>query len=82
MLLYLVLVRLPCIDAHGIVYGFFTVAFEGFPGSSDDKVSACNVGDLGSISGSEDPLEKEMTTHSGILAWKIPWTEEQESDVT
>ena len=24
----------------------------------------------------EDPLEKEMTTHSGILAWKIPWTEE------
>ena len=24
----------------------------------------------------EDPLEEEMTTHSGILAWKIPWTEE------
>ena len=24
----------------------------------------------------EDPLEKEMTTHSRILAWKIPWTEE------
>ena len=24
----------------------------------------------------EDPLEKEMTTHSIILAWKIPWTEE------
>ena len=24
----------------------------------------------------EDPLEKEMATHSGILAWKIPWTEE------
>ena len=24
----------------------------------------------------EDPLEKEMTTHSSILAWKIPWTEE------
>ena len=23
-----------------------------------------------------DPMEKEMTTHSGILAWKIPWTEE------
>ena len=23
----------------------------------------------------EDPLEKEMTTHSSILAWKIPWTE-------
>ena len=26
--------------------------------------------------GREDPLEKEMTTHSGILAWKISWTEE------
>ena len=26
--------------------------------------------------GQEDPLEKEMTTHSGMLAWKIPWTEE------
>ena len=26
--------------------------------------------------GREDPLEKEMTTHSTILAWKIPWTEE------
>ena len=24
----------------------------------------------------EDPLEKEMTTHSSILAWRIPWTEE------
>ena len=26
--------------------------------------------------GWEDPLEKEMTTHSSILAWKISWTEE------
>ena len=25
--------------------------------------------------GREDPLEKEMVTHSGILAWRIPWTE-------
>ena len=24
----------------------------------------------------EDPLEKEMVTHSSILAWEIPWTEE------
>ena len=39
----------------------------------------------------EDPLEKEMATHSSILAWEIPWTEEpgglqfmgpQESDTT
>ena len=26
--------------------------------------------------GGEDPLEKEMATHSSILAWEIPWTEE------
>ena len=26
--------------------------------------------------GREDPLEKEMATHSSTLAWKIPWTEE------
>ena len=30
---------------------------------------------VGSL-GWEDPLEKEMATHSNILAWKIPWTEE------
>ena len=41
--------------------------------------------------GLEDPLEEGMATHSSILAWKIPWTEEpgglqtmglQESDTT
>ena len=52
LLLYLVFVRLLYIDARGIVHRFFIVAFEGFPGSSDDKVSACNVGDRGSIPGS------------------------------
>ena len=44
----------------------------GFPGGSDSKESACNVEALGW----EDPLEKGMVTHSSILAWKIPWTEE------
>ena len=29
-----------------------------------------------SVPGLGDPLEKEMATHSSILAWKIPWTEE------
>ena len=43
---------------------------------SDSKESACNARDVGSMSGWEDPLEKEMTTHSSILAWRIPWTEE------
>ena len=41
-------------------------------GGSDSKESACNVGDLGSIPGLEDPLEKGMANHSSILAWIIP----------
>ena len=28
--------------------------------------------------GQEDPLEEQMETHSGILAWRIPWTEESD----
>ena len=43
---------------------------------SEVRASACSAGDLGSIPGSEDPLEKEMATHSSILAWRIPRTEE------
>jgi len=49
---------------------------EGFPGGSDGKASAGNVGDPGSILGWEDPLEEEMATHSSTLAWTIPWTDE------
>ena len=50
-----------------------------------------NAGELGSIPDREDPLEKEMATHSSTLAWKIPWTGEpgrlqfmgqKESDMT
>ena len=48
----------------------------GFPGGSDGKVSACNVGEPGSIPGLERSLEKEMATHSSTLAWIIPWMEE------
>ena len=48
----------------------------GFPGGSDGKESAWNVGDTSSISGWEDTLEMEMATHSSILALRIPWTEE------
>ena len=50
----------------------------GFPGGSDGKKkkSSCNVGDLGLNLGREDLLKKEMATHSSILAWRIPWTEE------
>ena len=48
----------------------------GFPGSSDDKVSACSAGDLGSIPLSGGSSEKEMATHYSIFIWKIQWTEE------
>ena len=48
----------------------------GFPAGSDSKEPACNAKDPGSILGQKDPLEKEMATHSSILAWEIPWTEE------
>ena len=40
------------------------------------KASAYSEGDPGSIPGSGRSLEKEMATHSSILARKIPWTEE------
>ena len=43
------------------------------------KNPLANVGDvrdMGLIPGQEDPLEKGVATHSSILAWEIPWTEE------
>ena len=47
-----------------------------FPGGSVVKNMPANAGDAGSIPGWEDYLEKEMATHSSILAWEIPRTEE------
>ena len=48
----------------------------GLPGGSAVKNPPANAGDTGSTPGSEDPLEKEMATHSRILARRIPRTEE------
>ena len=48
----------------------------GFPGGSLVKSSPVNSGDVGVIPGQQDPLEKALATHSSILAWEIPWTEE------
>ena len=47
-----------------------TQVFLGFPSGSDGKESACKAGDLGSILGWEDPLEKEMATPPGCLPGK------------
>ena len=48
----------------------------GFSGGSDGKESACNAETQVRSLGREDPLVKGMATHSSILAWRIPWTEE------
>ena len=51
-----------------------TSVYLGFPGGSAGKESACNQETWVQYLGWEDPLEKEMTTHSSILPWRIPWT--------
>ena len=48
----------------------------GFPDGSVVKNPFANAGNVGSIPGLGDPLEKEMATHSSILAWGILQTEE------
>ena len=51
----------------------------GFPGGSVVKETAYNAGDArGMVQslGWEDSLEEGMATHTSILAWRIPWTEE------
>ena len=44
----------------------------GLPWWLSGKEPACNAGDAKE----EDPMEKEINTHSSILAWGVPWTEE------
>jgi len=53
-----------------------SLSFLGFPGGSDGKEPTCNAGGPVWPLGREDPLEKGMATHSSILAWRVPWTEE------
>ena len=48
----------------------------GFPCDPGGKESACNVETWVQSLGWKDLLEKGMATHSSILAWRIPWTEE------
>ena len=60
-------IRLPGIRAHRDL---------GDTGGLEVKASASNVGDLGLIPGLRRYPRQEMATHSSILAWRIPWTEE------
>ena len=48
----------------------------GLPGGSEVKNPPVNAGDTGSIPDQEDPLEKEMVTHSSVLAWENLWRED------
>ena len=74
-------------SCHLFLISSASVMSNDFPGGSDGKASAYNVAQtvkrlltmretwVQSL-GQEDLLEKEMATHSSILAWKIPWTVE------
>ena len=44
--------------------------------SKEYTCSARDAGDAVRSLGQENPLEEDMVTHSSILAWRIPWTEE------
>ena len=48
----------------------------GFPSGSLVKNPPANAGEVGSVPGLGRSLEEEMATHSSILAWEIPRTEE------
>ena len=71
---------LPCIYPGKLKIVCFHYWHEGsFPSSAVGKESTFQVKEMQETRawflGLEDPLEKEMTTHSSILAWKILWTE-------
>ena len=62
------------IDSLALCHGV-----HGIPGGSVGKsplASAGDIRDVGLVPRWEDPLEEEMATHSSILAWRIPCTEE------
>ena len=63
-----------CVSIVRTLIGFRAHLYDprGFRGSSSGQ----ELRDMGSIPGLEDPLEEGMATHSSILAWRTPWTEE------
>ena len=81
-------------ECHGTVEKSCPVKLQGVSQAAlvvkNPPAKSGDVRDVGSVPGSEDPLEKEMATHSSILAWRILWTEElgyspwgrKESDTT
>ena len=67
------------VRASANTFGRAHSSIRGFPGGSVGKDLPANAGDardVGLIPGSGRSLEEEMATHSSVLAWRIPWTEE------
>ena len=58
-----------------ICYSVISIISLVFPGGSVKNVPAMQETQFPSL-GEKDPLEKGMATHSSVLAWRIPWTEE------
>ena len=58
-------------DFNTCLYGCYYSVYTGFPSSSNSKASAWVQSLV-----QDDPLEKEMATHSRILTWRVSWTEE------
>ena len=58
------------------LFSFFFFFIVGFPDGSVVKKPPTGAGATAPSLGREDALEEQMATHSTILAWSIPWTEE------
>ena len=58
-----------------------SLAVLGFPGGSDGKESTCNVRDPGLIPGLGRSPGERTATHSSLLVWRSPWTEELSATV-
>ena len=68
-------IKLVSLTSPALAGGFLSLA-KGFPGGSEGKHLPARQETLVQSLGGEDPLVKEMATHSSILAWRIPWMEE------
>ena len=69
--------------SHGVAKGQtqlsdrMTIVLYSFPGGSHGKEEYASMQEIRvQTLGQEDPVEKEMATHSSVLAWRIPWTRE------
>ena len=62
-----------CMYSQNLSLAF--IFFMGFSDGSVVKNSPANAGDEGLSLAQEDPLEKELATHSSIFAWEVLWTE-------